>query len=166
VQTGDWVEILERMKQEGKIRYYGVSCDGLDAAVAALEHPGVSSLQISISLLERRAMDSLPRARTRGIGVIAREVLANGALVKKASEMDLRSYCESDEEAAMKREQLKAFRQLAAEQGISLARLALQFVSNLDGVSVTLVGVSRLEQLNGLFSESIPTELLAAPSRG
>ena len=164
VQSGDWVETLERMKQEGKIRYYGVSCDDLDSALVALEHPGVSSLQISISLLERRAMAALSPARVRGVAVIAREVLANGALVKKASEVNLRDYCDSDEEAATKGEQLKAYRQQALDRGISLARLALEFVRDLDGVSVTLVGVSRMEQLNALFAEAIPSEELVASS--
>jgi aryl-alcohol dehydrogenase-like predicted oxidoreductase len=156
VETGDWVEMLERLKQAGKVRYYGISCDSLEAALAALEYPGVSSLQLSISLLERRAMGALTQARARGVAVIAREVLANGVLAKNASEIDLRSYCESDEEAETKAAQLKAYRQTAAEQGSSLARLALQFVSELDAVSVSLIGVSRLEQLNTLLADGIP----------
>jgi aryl-alcohol dehydrogenase-like predicted oxidoreductase len=163
VQAADWVQILDRMKTEGKIRYYGVSCDSVEAALAALEHPGVSSLQLPISLLERRAVDALPKAHASGIAVVAREVLANGALAKNASDVNLRSYCASDEEAAAKGEQLKAYRQTAAEQGISLARLALQFVNNLEAVSVTLVGVSRIEQLNALLAEGIPDDLPAPP---
>ena len=27
VETPDWIEVLEALKGEGKIRYYGVSCD-------------------------------------------------------------------------------------------------------------------------------------------
>ena len=117
VETTEWVAMLERLKQQGKIRYYGVSCDTLEAAHAALEHPGVSSLQLSISLLERRVLSTLPLAHARGVAVIAREVLANGLLVKKASEIDLRSYCESDEEAAAKAVLLNECRQTATERG-------------------------------------------------
>jgi len=141
------------MKQQGKIRYYGVSCDTLDAALAALEHPGVSALQLSISLLERRVVDALPQARSRGVAVIAREVLANGLLVKKASEIDLRSYCQSDEEAAAKDVLLNEYRQKAVARGLSLTQLALEYVTGLDGVSVSLIGVSRLDQLNSLLSD-------------
>jgi aryl-alcohol dehydrogenase-like predicted oxidoreductase len=165
VETGGWVEVLERLKQEGKIRYYGISCDSLEAALAALEFPGVSSLQLSISLLERRAMGALAQARARGVAVIAREVLANGVLAKNASEIDLRSYCESDEEAETKAAQLKTYRQTAAEQGSSLARLALQFVSELEAVSVSLIGVSRLEQLNRLLADGIPEASLPTSVR-
>jgi aryl-alcohol dehydrogenase-like predicted oxidoreductase len=155
VETTDWVAMLERLKQQGKIRYYGVSCDTLEAAHAALEHPGVSSLQLSISLLERRVLSTLPLAHARGVAVIAREVLANGLLVKKASEIDLRSYCESDEEAAAKALLLNEYREAATERGSSLTRLALEFVTGLEGVSVSLVGVSRLEQLNALLAGGV-----------
>jgi len=46
---------------------------------------------------------------------------------------------------------LNEYRQKAAERGSSLARLALEYVTGLEGVSVSLVGVSRLEQLNALL---------------
>jgi aryl-alcohol dehydrogenase-like predicted oxidoreductase len=155
VKTTGWVAMLDRMKQQGKIRCYGVSCDTLDAAIAALEHPSVSALQLSLSLLERRALDALPQARARGVAVIAREVLANGLLVKEASEIDLRSYCQSDEEAAAKERLLNEYRHKAADRGLSLTQLALEYVSGLDGVSVSLIGVSRLEQLNALLAAGV-----------
>jgi aryl-alcohol dehydrogenase-like predicted oxidoreductase len=75
--------------------------------------------------------------------------------VKKASEIDLRSYCESDEEAAAKAVLLNEYRQTATERGSSLTRLALDYVTGLEGVSVSLVGVSRLEQLNALLAEGV-----------
>ena len=142
----------------GKIRYYGVSCDSVDAAAAALGHAGVSSLQISISLLERGALRVLPQAREQGVGVIARECLANGLLVKDVAPEDVRSYCESDEEAAAKVSQIERYRSAAADNGCTLTQLALQFVSGLDGVSVTLVGVSSKEQLNALLSNGLPSK--------
>src|SRR5205085_5392767 len=36
IETGTWVGALDRLKKEGKIRYYGISCDTVDAAAAAL----------------------------------------------------------------------------------------------------------------------------------
>src|SRR6185295_20246503 len=73
VAVGDWVEALEALKHQGKIRYYGVSCDSVDAAAAALRHSGVSAIQVPINLLERAAIRVLPIAREQGVGVIARE---------------------------------------------------------------------------------------------
>ena len=85
VERGEWEPTLEALKRAGKIRYYGIACESLDTAVAALRYAGVSSLQFTFSLLEQEAVEVLlPEARVRGIGCIARETLGNGLLVKKA----------------------------------------------------------------------------------
>jgi aryl-alcohol dehydrogenase-like predicted oxidoreductase len=152
VDAGAWVETLDRLTKDGKIRYYGISCDSVDAATAALGHAGVSSIQVPINLLEQGFVGLLPRARQQGVAVIARECLANGLLVKDASTIDLEAYCQSPEEAALKAARLESCRQAAVGNGRTLAGLALQFVSRLDGVSVTLIGASRLQQLEALLA--------------
>jgi aryl-alcohol dehydrogenase-like predicted oxidoreductase len=157
VERGAWLEALETLKQQGKIRYYGVSCDSVDAAVAALRHSRVSAIQVPINLLERAAIPALAIAREQGVGVIARECLANGLLVKELSRAEIRSYCQSDEEAEDKARRLDQYRRTAAERGCTLTQLALQFVAQLDGVSITLIGVSRLQQLDALISGALPT---------
>jgi aryl-alcohol dehydrogenase-like predicted oxidoreductase len=128
----------------------------VDAAAAALRHSQVSAIQVPINLLERAAIPALPIARAQGVGVIARESLANGLLVKELSHTEIRSYCQSDEEAEDKERQLDRYRRTAAERGGTLTQLALQFVAHLDGVSITLIGVSRLEQLEALLSNALP----------
>jgi len=160
VEAGEWVETLESLKRQGKLRYYGVSCDTTDAAFAAVAHQGVSSLQLSISLLVRDALPVLPAARERGVGVIARECLANGLLAKDAADLDVRSRVRSDEEAAVKSAQIAAYRGAAESQGCTLTQLALQFVRRLDGVSVSLLGVSNLAQLDRLLSTGLPSAAL------
>lgn len=152
VEAGLWVGALESLKQAGKIRYYGISCDTVEAASAALHHPGVSSLQVPINLLSREFLPVLNTARLAGVAVIARECLANGLLVKELSPEQIRAYCQSDAEASQKAQQIEAYRQAAGEDSGSLAQFALRWVSRLDGVSVSLVGVSRLEQLETLLT--------------
>ncbi len=151
VAAGEWLEALDALKREGKIRYYGISCDTVDAASAALSYPGVSSLQLPLSLLSRGFLPVLDRARDAGVGVIARECLANGLLVKELSLEHIRGYCRSDAEASEKASQIAAFRREAAANGMTLEQFALRWVRGLDGVSVPLVGVSRLEQLEALL---------------
>jgi aryl-alcohol dehydrogenase-like predicted oxidoreductase len=90
--------------------------------------------------------------------VIARECLANGLLVKELPHSAIRAYCQSDEEAEDKARQLDRYRRTAAERGCTLPHLALQFVTGLDGVSTTLIGVSRLEQLEELLATALPAE--------
>jgi aryl-alcohol dehydrogenase-like predicted oxidoreductase len=155
VAREDWVGALESLKRAGKIRYYGVSCDSVEAGHAALAHEGVSSLQLVVNLLEQRQGDALlPLARARGVAGIARECLANGLLVKEASEIDLATYCSSPDEIARREEQLATLRRRALEDGRPLASLALDYVRSRDGVSVTLVGARTVEQLRTLVAHA------------
>jgi aryl-alcohol dehydrogenase-like predicted oxidoreductase len=154
VERGEWQEALDALKRAGKIRYYGVSCDTVEAALAALRFPGVSVLQLPISLLDRRFVEPLlPRARERGVATIARECLANGVLARAPEDSDLEASGRSSGEEALRARQLAEYRQRAAANGSTLARLALEYVIGLEGVSVTLIGVSKREQLDSLLAD-------------
>jgi aryl-alcohol dehydrogenase-like predicted oxidoreductase len=153
--SGDWIEVLEHLKQQGKIRHYGVSCDSVEASRATLRHPGVSSIQVPLNLLEREATAVLPVALAKGVGVIARECLANGLLARKMSLMEIRARCQSEDEAAFKAAQLERHQRAASDSGCTLTQHALRFVSRLEGVSVTLIGVSRHQQLVSLLANGI-----------
>jgi aryl-alcohol dehydrogenase-like predicted oxidoreductase len=167
VARGDWAQAVERLRTEGKIRWYGISCDDAAAARAALALPGVSSLQLPLSLLDHSIADEiLPLAQARGVAVIAREILANGLLAKDAAQLDLNQYCKTPEEQLLRREQLARVKQLAADQGTSAQRLALQYASELPGVSVALVGLRTQDQLTrtlALLAEPrLPDETLSS----
>jgi aryl-alcohol dehydrogenase-like predicted oxidoreductase len=165
VERGDWQSALEDLKRAGKIRYYGISCDTVEAGVAALRFPGVSALQFLVNLLERRAADQLlPKARSQGVACIARECLANGLLVKAPEDIDLAAYCSSPDERRLREEQLARYRKQAADSGTSLTRLAVDYVTGLDGVSVTLLGVRSREQLRSLLQRMEPRAALRVPA--
>jgi len=148
VRRGQWLRALQDLQRSGKIRFYGISCDTLDAAQAALEVPGVVSLQVVVSLLEQRMAEALAGpARERGIAIIARECLANGLLAKPEAEIDYKSYCDSPAQEAERRAALVEYRKTATQTGKSLSSLALQFAAGVDSVAVALVGASRTQQL-------------------
>jgi aryl-alcohol dehydrogenase-like predicted oxidoreductase len=154
VEAGEWVPVLESLKREGKIRYYGIACDAMEVGLAALRYTGVSSVQFTLNLLEQRAVDGLlPALRGRRVAGIARECLANGLLAKKEQEIDLNAFCQSPEERALREEQLTKYRKAAAEKGRSLASFGLEFVRGVEGVSVVLLGVRTLTQLQGLLDD-------------
>jgi aryl-alcohol dehydrogenase-like predicted oxidoreductase len=155
VARGEWERALEDMKRAGKIRYYGVACDTEDAGHAALRFAGVSSLQMTLNVLEHTAADGLlPETRSRRVAFIARECLANGILAKPERDVDLGAYCKTPEELGRRTEQLAELRRQVAARGVSLTRAALGFVSGTEGVSVTLLGVRTLAQLTGLLAET------------
>jgi aryl-alcohol dehydrogenase-like predicted oxidoreductase len=155
VERGEWEPALEALKRAGKIRYYGIAVDTIEAGLAALRFPGVSSLQFTLNLLESRAAESLlPKARAAGIAGIARECLANGLLAKPADQIDLAAYCSSPEEQQLRSAQLSEVRERAAAAGASLTKLALDYATGVEGVSVALLGVRTEEQLQGLLARA------------
>jgi aryl-alcohol dehydrogenase-like predicted oxidoreductase len=163
VERGEWLPALEALKKAGKIRYYGIACDTVDVGLAALRYPGVSSVQITLNLLEHRAdAELLPQSFAKGVAVIARECLANGLLAKRVEDIDLAAVCSSPEEQKLREEQLATCRREAAESGRSLTRMALDYASKMEGVSVALLGVRSIQQLNGLLSHTGPVAAKAA----
>jgi aryl-alcohol dehydrogenase-like predicted oxidoreductase len=167
IERGEWRPAIESMLAAGKIRYWGIACDTVEDAAVALRQPGAASVQVTINLLEPRAIDELlPAARARGVGVIAREVLANGLLAKDPASLDLASYCRSPQETERRARQLHSVGELARANGCVPAQLALQFVQRLEGVPVALVGARSVAQLTAslrwLSGPEVPIESLRA----
>lgn len=155
VMSGEWEPVLDDLKRSGKIRHYGLSVDALDAGLAGLQYTGVASEQCLLNLLEQgSARELIPRAQAQGVAIIAREILANGLLVKAEGEVDVQGYCSSPEEVPKRVAQLAEYRAQAAQQGISLAALALRYASRLDGVSVALIGARSVDQLRNMLIQA------------
>lgn len=157
IERGEWVPALEELRRTGKVRYYGVAVDTIDAGLAALRIPGVSSLQFTLSLLEQQAaLELFPQAAAQGVGCIARECLGNGLLVKAAHELNLKANCSSVEQEAQRARQLEELRQAALEKGRSLLQEAVAYPLGVRGVSVALLGARTVAQLSGLIDATRP----------
>ena len=75
---------LDRLKEQGKIRDYGVSVERIEEALKAIEFPGVVSVQIIFNIFRQRPAELFfEEARKRDIAIIARVPLASGLLSGK-----------------------------------------------------------------------------------
>jgi aryl-alcohol dehydrogenase-like predicted oxidoreductase len=147
LEKGDFCETLERLKDQGKIRYYGVSCATVDDALICLKYPGISSVQVGISLLDQEAITKLlPLAKEEKLAVIARNPRAQGHLTDSLSDIMSETYARNQTEFEDRKNRAKKFRFLVKENR-TLAQAALQFVLQLEGVSVAIPRAINREQL-------------------
>jgi len=76
--------ILDDLVRAGKLRYYGVSVETVEEALASMRHPEVQSLQIIFNMFRLKPAEQvLPEARDRRVGILARVPLASGLLTGK-----------------------------------------------------------------------------------
>jgi 1-deoxyxylulose-5-phosphate synthase len=142
-------EVLERLKAQGKILRYGITVYGLDDAFAALRHPGIETIQLSISLVDQSACgDFLAQARAQGVKVIAASPLGEGLLTATVG------LTKADESSHHTADQLELRKALAAaakkwvRPDRTLAQTALRFVLALEGVAVAIPSAVSRAQLD------------------
>lgn len=84
LKDGSVFEVLDRLKQEGKIRHYGVSVETVEEGLICLEYPNVKSLQIIFNMFRQKPLEKLiPEAYQKGVGLLVRLPLASGLLTGK-----------------------------------------------------------------------------------
>ncbi len=149
LESGDALEPLERLQEQGKIRSYGVACEHSSDALLCLRYPGVRSVQVPLNVLYPQAIDAvLPRTQVQGVGVIARQCFASGLLAQNIDAARLVALFPDETERVSRQSELERWQRVADDQARSLPELALQFVLGCPGVSVTLLGMRALSHLD------------------
>jgi aryl-alcohol dehydrogenase-like predicted oxidoreductase len=145
IEAGRYVEVLDRLRTEGKILRFGIAADQA-ADVAAFDLlPSISSLQVPFSIVDQSAGRLvLPKASGSAVGVIARSCFAAGLLVSSLSEDELRSRTPAWRT-------ILAFRSKAQMFGRTPREVALQFNLAADAIAVTILGMSTPQHLRQIL---------------
>ena len=79
LEKGGVIKVLQKARQDGKIRYIGYSGDN-EAAMWAVNSGLFDTLQTSFNLVEQKARFGLfEKAKAQGMGIIIKRPIANGA---------------------------------------------------------------------------------------
>jgi len=135
---GDVIDALERARERGLTRYIGYSGDG-EAARYAVECGRFDTLQTSVSIADQEALDlTLPLARTREVGIIAKRPLANAAwrYARKPAEPYYQTYWS----------RLRALDYPFLRNPEAGAATALRFTLAVAGVHTAIVGTAKPER--------------------
>lgn len=150
------IEAFEELKQEGLIRYYGISSIRPNVIREYVQRSSIVSVMSQYSILDRRPEeDILPMLEQHGISLIARGPLARGILTENGRAKQKQDYLDySVQELAGLHDQLT--QQTSGSR--TLTQAALHYPLAHSPVAAIIPGASSIEQLrlNAAAVESAP----------
>lgn len=153
IRQGDAVDALVQLKEEGKIRFVGVSVHREEEALAAIEDGGVDTIQLVFNLLDQRMSQRVfDEAVKKEIGIIGREPLACGLLTGKYAADH--TFHKEDHRRRWTREKLirdlqkvELVRKILTTNRLSLTQAALEYILNFDAISTVIPGAKTKSQV-------------------
>lgn len=151
LQENNWLETMQSLKEQGKIRYWGASVNHIDAGVWLLEQDLIDSLQPTFHMLYHDMADAMfGLVAERDVGVVVKQGLARG-LVSGKYAADAFTGSGWHEQGAVVDAQviLRKVEELRflERAGRSQAQAALQYLLSYPVVSTIIAGAKQIEQL-------------------
>jgi aryl-alcohol dehydrogenase-like predicted oxidoreductase len=158
--NGVVLEILNKIKNEGRIGYLGVSLQTGEELKKCIEDERVEVVQIPFNILNRRFAESglIDMARKRGIVVFSRNTYLKGLL---CTEPERIPKCLNEAVAPV-----NELNKIAKENNLSIKELCMKYVLSLSGIDSIVIGVKTVEQIKEnikiLESEPLEKEIIEA----
>lgn len=137
LKYSDWDKSLKKLRSRGKCEFYGVSVRQPLEAFAALQHGEPDILQVPVSItMSNPLRAALSLAKSRGVGVVGRELFYQGLLLKHRLSHD------------------NSFTATArAWSPETVAQTILNEVLSNELIDSVIVGCSNLEQVQANFAD-------------
>ena len=160
---GDWLDTIQALRQEGKIRLFGVSVNDLQpgSALALVKSGLADTVQVIFNVFHQQPAERLlPACRDRGVGVIVRVALDEGGLTGRITagtafpEGDFRNAYFGSGRATLVERHVAA---LNSDLGITsdqTADMALRFVLDNPAVSTIIAGMRTVRNVERNISTS------------
>jgi len=155
----DWANGMDRLKEQGKIRFVAVAVNSADDAVWLIEQDLVEVLQITYNIFETGAEKELfDVAEKRGVGLLCRMPLARGVLTGKfQSGQEIpeghRAYLDG-QRAVNRTKMIEDLRPIAAKYEDGMTGMAHHFCLTPRAISAIIPGARTIQQIEENVSAS------------
>ena len=156
LEQTEWLEALQKLKEQGKIRAFGVSANDWDPYGAAnlVKTGWIDSVQVIYNIFEQRPEEQLfPAALEHNVGILARVPFEEGLLTgayqpgHQFAADDWRKDWMTPDRLEIAREKVEALRPFLAPDRRTLAALALKFCLSHPAVSTVIPGMRSLKNV-------------------
>lgn len=143
----DSYALLEKARDAGKIKHWGVSVNTVEECDLAVEQNRPATLQMEYNVISQEAAPAFARAKAADVGVISRVPLKRGFLSGRIDETfefatgDRRKNILSPENIRKFQAQLRRVREVAENLGLSAAETAIRFCVSNENVSCVIPGI-------------------------
>jgi aryl-alcohol dehydrogenase-like predicted oxidoreductase len=156
VGQGDWLDGIEQLKRDGKIRFFGISINDHepDNAIKLVESGLVDTVQVIYNLFDQSPADALfPAVEAAGVGAIVRVPFDEGALTGSVRpettfpEGDFRNGYFAGDRKREVWERVQAIAQDIDVEEDRLAEIALRFCLSHPATSVVIPGMRSIRNV-------------------
>ena len=156
VNQGDWLEAVQKLKEQGKIKHFGVSINDYqpENAIKLIETGAADTVQVIYNIFEQSPEDKLfPACEQHNVGVIVRVALDEGGLTGKITpdttfeEGDFRNNYFRDDRKVQVYERIQ---RIALDLSINtdqMAETALRYVLSHTAVSTVIPGMRSIRNV-------------------
>jgi aryl-alcohol dehydrogenase-like predicted oxidoreductase len=150
IGQGDWLETVQELRHEGKIRFFGVSINDHEpeTGLRAVREGIVDSVQVIFNIFDQSPVDELvPACAEHGVAVIVRVALDEGGLTGRITadsefpEGDFRNHYFGGGRAREVEERVMAIAEDLDIDASDMASAALRFVLSEPAVSAVIPGM-------------------------